>query len=111
MPLKDNLDLWNNFNFLVDRFLHKVKINQELRDLDYKKNLETKIEICEKIEELLLEDSVDDATRKLRSYQSTWREIGSVPYDKREEINERFQRAIDNFNENEKLFMTLLKLN
>jgi len=110
VPLKDNLDLWNNFNFLVDRFLDKVKINKELRDLDYKKNLETKIEICEKIEELLLEDSVDDATRKLRSYQSTWREIGSVPYDKREEINERFQRAIDNFNEKRKAFYDIIKI-
>jgi hypothetical protein len=95
VPPALNQDLWNSFNHLVDLFLDKVKINKELRDLDYKKNLETKLDICEKIEELLLADSMDEAFRKLHELQSLWRETGPVPSDKREEINARFANTIE----------------
>jgi hypothetical protein len=95
VPPNQSQDLWNSFNHLVDMFLDKVKINRELRDLDYKKNLEAKIEICEKIEDLFIEESIDNAFKRLRDLQTLWRETGPVPSDKREEINERFANSIE----------------
>ncbi len=99
VPPNQSQDLWNNFNHLVDLFLDKVKINRELRDLDYRKNLETKLEICEKIEELLLDDSVESAFKRLGELQTLWRETGPVPSDKRDEINTRFTTAIEKLKE------------
>lgn len=98
VPHTQNQELWNNFNFLVDKFLDKVKLNRELRDLDSRKNLEAKIEICEKIEELLLSDSIEDSFKKLRDLQIKWREIGPVPSSNREELNTRFLEALDRIN-------------
>ena len=102
VPPAQNQDLWNSFNHLVDLFLDKVKINRELRDLDCKKNLESKIEICEKIEELLLVESMDVAFRMLRDLQTQWRETGPVPSEKREEINSRFANIIERLKEKRK---------
>lgn len=98
VPHTQNQELWNNFNFLVDKFLDKIKLNRELRDLDSKKNLESKIEICEKIEELLISDSIEDSYKKLREYQIRWREIGPVPSAKRDELNTRFILALESIN-------------
>lgn len=105
VPQANNQDLWNRFNHLVDRFLDKVKINRELRDLDYKKNLESKIDICEKIEALLINDSIEQSFKKLREYQSQWRETGPVPSDKKDEMNARFQMAIEKLSEKRKVLI------
>lgn len=102
VPPAQSQDLWNSFNHLVDLFLDKVKINRELRDLDYKKNLETKLEICEKVDELLIDESIDNAFRRLGELQTLWRETGPVPSDKREEINARFASAIEKLKEKRK---------
>ena len=67
VPATEITNLWNNYHFLVEKFYDKVKINRELRDLDLKKNLEAKIELCEKTEELLLEKSVTKAFKLLQS--------------------------------------------
>jgi len=64
-----------------------------LRDLDLKKNLETKMEICEKSEELLVEPSIIKAFNVLQKYHEQWREVGPVPRDKKDELWERFKAA------------------
>jgi len=99
VPQNQTQDLWNSFNHLVDMFLDKVKINRELRDLDSKKNLEMKLDICEKIEDLLLLESTDEAFSRLGDLQTQWRETGPVPSDKREELNDRFITAIEKLRE------------
>lgn len=98
VPAGEVTNLWNNYHFLVEKFFDKVKINRELRDLDMKKNLEAKIELCEKTEELLLEDSVVKAFKLLQKYHEEWKEIGPVPQDKKEEVWERFKMATDKIN-------------
>lgn len=98
VPAGEVTNLWNNYHFLVEKFFDKVKINRELRDLDMKKNLEAKIELCEKTEELLLEDSVVKAFKLLQKYHEEWKEIGPVPQDKKEEVWERFKTATDKIN-------------
>jgi hypothetical protein len=98
VPVSEISNLWNSYHFLVEKFFDKVKINRELRDLDLKKNLEAKIEICEKTEELLLETSVIKSFKLLQKYHEDWKEIGPVPQDKKDEVWERFKIATDKIN-------------
>ncbi len=90
--------LWNNYHFLVEKFFDKVNINKELKDLDLKKNLEAKTELCEKAEELLLETSITKSFQQLQKLHEAWKEIGPVPQDKKDEIWERFKSATDKLN-------------
>ena len=98
VPATENANLWNTYHFLVEKFFDKVNINRELRDLDMKKNLDAKIELCEKAEELLDEKSMAKAFKELQKLHEEWKEIGPVPQDKKEEIWERFKAATDKIN-------------
>ena len=91
-------NLWENYHFLVDQFFDKVQISRELRDLDLRKNLEEKVKLSEKVEELLLEKSINKSFKLLQEYHDKWREIGSVPMDKKDEIWDRFKAATDQIN-------------
>ncbi|MDO8929162.1 MAG: DUF349 domain-containing protein, partial [Bacteroidota bacterium] len=82
-------DLWETYHHHVENFYDFIKINKELRDLDLKKNLEIKMEICEKSEELLVEPSIIKAFNILQKYHEQWREVGPVPRDKKDELWER----------------------
>jgi hypothetical protein len=99
VPKNEINQLWQNYHFLVEKFFDKVKINKELKDLDLKKNLERKIDLCEKAEELLIETSIIKSFKQLQQYHEEWKEIGPVPQDKKDEIWERFKTASDQINE------------
>ena len=99
VPAAENSNLWNNYHFLVEKFFDKVRIGRELRDLDMKKNLDAKIELCEKAEELLDEKSITKAFKALQKLHEEWKEIGPVPQDKKDEIWERFKSATDKINQ------------
>ena len=98
VPAAENSNLWNTYHFLVEQFFDKVRIGRELRDLDMKKNLESKIDLCEKAEELLDEKSMTKAFKALQKLHEDWKEIGPVPQEKKEEIWERFKAASDKIN-------------
>jgi len=91
-------DLWENYHHNVEIFYDYIKINKELRDLDLKKNLELKVQLCEKAEELLLEPNAVNAFRFLQDYHNQWREIGPVPPESKNEIWERFKEATSQIN-------------
>ena len=91
-------DLWENYHHSVEVFYGYIKINKELRDLDLKKNLETKISLCEKAEELMLEPNPVNAFRTLQDYHNQWREVGPVPQESKNEIWERFKEATSQIN-------------
>lgn len=99
VPANEVSNIWNTYHFLIEKFYDKVKINRELRDLDLKKNLEAKIELCEKAELLLLEKSQTKAFKALQKYHDEWKEIGPVPQDKKDEIWERFKNTTDKVNQ------------
>ncbi len=99
VPATENANLWNNYHFLVEQFFDKVRIGRELRDLDMKKNLDAKIDLCEKAEELLNEKSMTKSFKALQKLHEDWKEIGPVPQDKKEEIWERFKAASDKINQ------------
>ncbi len=98
VPRNEIDGLWNSYHFLVEKFFEKVKINKELKDLDLKKNLEQKIQLCEKAEELLLEKSITKSFKLLQKYHDEWKEIGPVMQDKKDEIWERFKNVSDQIN-------------
>ncbi len=99
VPQAKMKDLWDTYHFHVENFYDYIKINKELRDLDLRKNLEIKIEICEKAEELLVEPSIIKAFNALQKFHEEWREIGPVPTDKKDEIWERFKAATSKINQ------------
>lgn len=91
-------DLWENYHHNVEIFYDYIKINKELRDLDLKKNLEAKLLLCEKAEELLMEPNAVNAFRILQEYHNQWREIGPVPHESKNEVWERFREATSKIN-------------
>lgn len=93
VPQQNLKDLWNTYHHYVELFYDQVKINKELRDLDMKKNLEAKLQLCEKAEELLFEPSIINAFKTLQKYHDQWREIGPVPRDQKDVIWERFREV------------------
>ncbi len=98
VPRTEVNGLWQNYHFLIEKFYDKVKINRELRDLDLKRNLDAKIELCERVEGLILETSINKSFKTLQEIHQQWKEIGSVPMDKNDEIWERFKIASDKIN-------------
>ena len=99
VPQANTTEIWQNYHFYVEKFFDKVRINKELRELDLKKNLESKIALCEKTEALLLEPSIFESFSRLQQYHNDWKEIGPVPEDKKEEIWARFKNASDLINQ------------
>ena len=104
VPRTEINNLWQSYHFLVEKFFNKVKINKELKMLDLKRNLEQKIELCEKVEELIVETSISESSKKLQQYREMWREIGPVPSDKNEEIWVRFCTAAEQIDNRRKEF-------
>ena len=99
VPREEMNDLWQNYHFLIEQFFNKVKISKELRMLDLKRNLEQKIQLCERAEELIVETSVVKAFKVLQDLRSQWKEIGPVPTEQSDEIWQRFNRAADQIDE------------
>ena len=109
VPRGEINDLWQNYHFLVEKFFEKVKLNKELKDLDLRKNLEAKIELCEKTEELLLEPSVLKSFKQLQKYHDEWKDIGPAPTDKKDEVWDRFKNATDKINERRREYYASLE--
>jgi len=102
-------DLWMTYKLYTDKFYENLKINRELQELDFKKNLEAKIELCEKAEDLINEPSLNSALQTLHSLQNKWRETGHVGREKSNEIWERFKAASDKVYERRKEYFEQLK--
>ena len=93
VPQNKMKDLYETYQHYVEKFYDYVKINKELRDLDFKKNLEAKQNLCEKAEALAEEENVVGAFRTLQKLHEEWKELGPVNKENREEIWNRFKAA------------------
>lgn len=91
-------ELWRSYQIYTEKFYDLLKINNELRDYDFKKNLELKTVICEAVEKLKDETDVVSAFHQLQNFHQQWREIGPVAKEVREEIWERFKAASTEIN-------------
>ncbi|MDE6137116.1 MAG: DUF349 domain-containing protein [Muribaculaceae bacterium] len=85
--------VWKRFQDARERFSDNLKINKELRDYDFKKNLDSKTLLLEEAESLGAEEDVITAYRRLQELHNKWRRIGPVAKELREEIWEKFKAA------------------
>ncbi|MBC6368071.1 DUF349 domain-containing protein [Algoriphagus sp. AK58] len=95
VPTAQNRNLWASFNALMDRFYDNRSIYFELKELDRKKNLESKIELCEKAEALKEVKELKEAIRQLNELHEEFKHIGPVPRDEQENLWQRFKAASD----------------
>lgn len=97
-------DLVKRYQVLIEKFYDFVKISNDLRDYDFKKNLEAKIALCEAAEKLKEEKQLNVAFQKLQTLHAEWRELGPVSREHREEIWNRFKEASDIINKQHAVF-------
>ena len=93
VPAQNFRNLNDTYQFLVEKFYDMVKINRDLRDLDFKKNLEAKEAFCQEAERLAENENVVDAFRELQKLHEQWKEFGPVAKEFREAIWDRFKAA------------------
>ncbi|MDI1323456.1 MAG: DUF349 domain-containing protein [Algoriphagus sp.] len=95
VPVAQNKSLWASFNALMDRFYDNRSIYFELKELDRKKNLEHKTELCEKAEALKEVKDLKDAIKALNELHDEFKNIGPVPREAQEALWNRFKTASD----------------
>jgi len=87
--------LWANYNAIIDRFYDHRNIYFELKELDRKKNLEAKRELCARAERLIELNSVQESAKELNELHIEFRHIGPVPKEDQEPLWQRFKAASD----------------
>ena len=93
VPVQSYRDINDTYQYYVEKFYDMVKINRDLRDLDFKKNLEAKEAFCAAAEKLAENENVVNAFHELQKMHEQWKEYGPVAKEKREEIWDRFKAA------------------
>ena len=93
VPASDVTDINKTYSLYVEQFYDLVKINRELRDEDFRRNLEVKQQFCEKAEALAGEKNIVEAFRELQKLHEQWKEYGPVAKEFREDIWNRFKAA------------------
>lgn len=84
-------DSWKNYQLVVEQIFDCLKMNKELRDLDFKKNFEIKRDLIEQAKLLTTQDDVIDAFKKLQALHDLWREAGPVAKEYREDLWNEFK--------------------
>ncbi len=98
VPQEKVNELWKSYQRYVEKFYDLVRINNEFREYDFKKNLEKKTELSEAAERLNEETDVVSAFHQLQNLHQEWREVGPVSRKDREEIWNRFKEASTQIN-------------
>ncbi|HMP99359.1 MAG TPA: DUF349 domain-containing protein [Cyclobacteriaceae bacterium] len=95
VPAAQARSLWANYKALVDRFYDNRSIYFELKELDRKKNLDAKLELCQRAENLNAIESLKDAVKELNELHHEFKHVGPVPADEQEAVWQRFKAASD----------------
>jgi len=93
VPAQHVTEMWKQYNSNQEAFWDLIKINNELREYDFKKNLEAKILLCEAAEKLDSETNIIVAFQQLQKLHEEWHELGPVSRELREQIWNQFQRG------------------
>ena len=93
VPASETTALWKEYQLVTESFYDLLKINKELRDYDFRKNLEIKQQLCGDAEALASVEDVVVAFKKLQELHNQWRETGPVAKELREELWTRFKEA------------------
>ncbi|MEF9987028.1 MAG: DUF349 domain-containing protein [Bacteroidales bacterium] len=111
VPQAKAKDLWDSYQHCVEKFYDYIKINNEFRDLDFRKNLEAKVAICERAEALDNDHNVVNAFKELQKLHEDWKELGPVAKEEREAVWERFKAITSIINKKHQHFFEKLKEN
>ena len=101
--------LLETYHLHVENFYNYIKINNELRDLDLKRNLDAKLSLCEEAERLIEENDTSDSFKQLQLLHTRWKEIGPAPREQKEAVWERFKVATGKINEKYHSFFETLR--
>ena len=93
VPAERATELWKNYQLYVEKFYDLLKLGHELRDYDFRKNLEIKTRLCEQAEALAEVPDVIQAFNQLQGLHQEWKETGPVAKELRDEIWNRFKAA------------------
>lgn len=93
VPAEKANELWRNYQLYVEQYYDLLNLNRELREYDFKKNLEQKTLLCEAAEKLAEEPDAVSAFHQLQELHQQYREIGPVAKELREQIWARFKAA------------------
>ena len=93
VPAEKANELWKTYQLYVEQYYDQLKLNNEFREYDFKKNLETKTRLCEAAEKLSEEPDIISAFQKLQALHQEYKETGPVAKELREEIWARFKAA------------------
>lgn len=94
VPMADAENLWNSYNFYVDRFYEHRSLYSEFKELDRKRNLSAKEDVVSKIEGLVNAEDLNEALKQLKQLQEEWRHIGPVPREQVEGVIQRYKDAV-----------------
>ena len=109
VPAEHVNDLWKSYQVYSEQFYDLIKINNEFRDYDFKKNLTIKTSLCEAVEKLNDEADVVSAFHQLQKLHLQWREVGPVAREIREELWVRFKNASTLVNKKHQAYFEMLK--
>ena len=109
VPAQSYRNLNEPFQLYVEQFYDMVKINRELRDLDFKKNLEAKEQFCQMAEKLAENPNVIEAFKELQKLHEQWKEFGPVAKEFRESVWDRFKAATSVVNKKYQAFFEGMK--
>lgn len=109
VPADKANDLWRNYHLYTEQFYDLLKLNNEAREYDFKKNLELKTKLCELAEALNDEKDVISASAKLQELHHQYREIGPVAKELREEVWFRFKNASTVINKKHQAYFETLR--
>ena len=109
VPVQNYRNVNDTYQLYVEQFYDMVKINRELRDLDFKKNLEVKEKFCEMAEKLAENENIVEAFKELQKLHEQWKEYGPVAKQYREDIWNRFKAATAVINKKYQAFFEGMK--
>lgn len=109
VPAPAVTELWKKYNAYQESFWDLIKINNELREYDFKKNLEAKTQLCEVAEKLDAEPNVISAFQQLQKLHEEWHNLGPVSRELREELWNRFKEASTVINKKHQTYFDTLR--
>ena len=110
IPREKYNDVWNTFHHHVENFYDFLHLNRDFRDLDFKHNLEQKLKVIDRAEELAQEPDTNRAFRELQMLHKMWKEeLGPVAKEFRDDIWERFSAATKLIHEKRQEFFNQLE--
>ena len=102
-------NVWNTYHHHVENFYDFLHLNREFRDMDFKHNLEQKLKVIDRAEELAQENNINRAFRELQMLHKMWKEeLGPVAKEYREDIWERFSTATKQIHDKRQVYFEQL---